>query len=70
MTVAIFPNEGPKDYKIDPKTEVTVLFYDRLKVVANWSFEPGKMTEADADAILKRVDEALGKAKTKKVAAP
>jgi hypothetical protein len=69
--VAAYPSEGPKGYDVDPKADVTVIFYHRLKVLDNWAFEAGKMTEADASAIVKQIDAKLqeGKDKPKKRAA-
>jgi hypothetical protein len=59
--VACYPSEGPKDYQINPKAEVTVVYYDRLKVMRNWAFAPGQLTPADADAIARGIEEALSK---------
>jgi hypothetical protein len=61
VVVAFMPAEGPKDYHINPKAEVTVLFYIKHKVLANFAFAEGAMTPADVDAILKAVDESLTK---------
>lgn len=68
--VAAYPSEGPKGYDIDPKADVTVIFYNRLKVLDNWAFEAGKMSEADAGAIVKQIETGLqdGKSKAKKKA--
>lgn len=38
------PN-GPKDYKINPEAETTVLIYVKGKVVANHAFEAGKLDD-------------------------
>jgi hypothetical protein len=59
VVIACYPAEGPKDYKINPKAEVTVLFYKKHKVLANFSYPEEKLTEAEADKIVKTVDEAL-----------
>ena len=69
--VAAYPSAGPKGYDVDPKAEVTVIFYDRLKVLDNWAFEAGKMTEKDASAIVKQIETRLqvGKSKATKNAA-
>jgi hypothetical protein len=47
------PN-GPKDYKISPEAETTVLIYVKGKVVANHAFEPGKL---DDKTITKIIDD-------------
>ena len=59
LVVAAYPAEGPKGYNIDPKAEVTVVFYQKLKVTANWAFAAEKMTAMDVDAIVKKLDETL-----------
>jgi hypothetical protein len=66
--VAAYPTEGPKGYDIDAKADVTVVFYYRLKVLDNWAFEAGKMSDADVSAIVKQIEARLqdGKAKGKK----
>jgi len=67
VVVAAYPDEGPKGYNINKDAEVTVLLYDRLRVSDNWAFEKGKMTESDADGILKKVTAKLAMAVKKKV---
>jgi hypothetical protein len=57
VVVAYFPLAGPKDYKINPKAEVTVLVYKKHKVLANFAFPEGKMTADDVTRITKSVDE-------------
>jgi hypothetical protein len=47
------PN-GPKDYKISPDAETTVLIYVKGKVVANHAFEAGKL---DDKTITKIIDD-------------
>jgi hypothetical protein len=61
VVVAFYPEEGPKDYHFNPKAEVTVLFYQKQKVLANFAFAPGKMTPADVDKIIETVDAAFKK---------
>jgi hypothetical protein len=65
LVVGCFPPEGPKDYKINPKAEVTILIYERHKVLANYAFAEGKMAEADADRIIAAVDNAIKKTESK-----
>lgn len=55
VIVGAYPAESPKDYGLNLKAEVTVLFYDRLKVVENAAFAEGKLTEAGTDAFLEKV---------------
>jgi hypothetical protein len=65
VIVAAMPDKGPKDYNLNPKAETTVIFYHRLKVIANWSFEEGKLTDKDVTAALKKVDETVAAIKKK-----
>jgi hypothetical protein len=60
VILAAHPEAGPKGYQLNPKAEVTVVFYQRLKVIANWAFEDGKLSSADVDAIMKKVQSTLG----------
>lgn len=66
VVIACYPAEGPKGYNVNPKTEVTVLFYIKHKVLANFTFAEGKLTEADVDRIVKTVDDTFAKKKTAK----
>jgi len=59
--VAYLPADGPKDYHINSKAEVTVLFYIKHKVLANFAFAEGKMTEGDVERIIKTVDDTWAK---------
>ena len=43
---------GPKDYKLSPDAEVTVLVYSRHKVEANFAYRKGAFNEEDTKAIL------------------
>jgi len=65
VVVACYPSEGPKGYNVSADAAVTVVFFSRLKVVENWAFAAGKMTEANVEAILKRVEDTLRGAKKK-----
>ncbi len=59
VVVGVYPENGPEKYKLNPKAEVTVLFYQRMKIVENFSFGPEEFKEADVDRIEKRVREEL-----------
>lgn len=59
VVVGCFPQAGPKAYEVSPKAEVTVLVYDRHKVLANFSFAEGKMTQADVARVMAKVDEMM-----------
>jgi hypothetical protein len=66
VVVAYLPAQGPKEYHLNPKAEVTVLFYIKHKVLANVAFSDGKMQASDVDGIIKLVDDALAKKKPAK----
>jgi hypothetical protein len=63
VIIAYYPPEGPKGYQINPKADITGLYYENLKVVHNFAFAPGAMQTEDVDAIVKRVREALARKK-------
>lgn len=66
VVVAAFPEEGPKGYNVNPKADVTIVLYHKLKVIDSWAFEGGKLTEDDVTAIMKRTDDTLKVAKKQK----
>jgi hypothetical protein len=49
--------EGPPSYKLSRDAEVTVLLCVKQKVVRNFAFRPGELTDARVDAVLKAVPE-------------
>lgn len=51
---------GPEAYKIAKEADVTVVLYVKRKVQANYTFEKGKMTDKDVDAIIKDIPKILG----------
>ncbi len=57
VIVGYYKLEGPEKYKLDPKMEQTILFYDRMKIIDTWSFEPGALEAKDVEAIVKRLRE-------------
>ncbi|MCS7045289.1 MAG: hypothetical protein NZO58_02925 [Gemmataceae bacterium] len=59
VLIAAYGSDGPKGYDLNPKAEVTVVLYQRLRVLANWAFEDGALTSADNDAILKQIETVL-----------
>jgi hypothetical protein len=46
---------GPPSYRLAADAEVTVLLFVRRKVVANFAFRPGELTEHGIDEILMAV---------------
>jgi len=57
--VACYSAEGPKKFNVNPKAEVAIVYYERLKVTDNWTFGPDQMQGKDVDAIVKKVRETL-----------
>lgn len=57
VIVGAYKLEGPEKYKLDPKMEQTIYFYDRMKVVDTWSFEPGALDAKDVEKIVNRLRE-------------
>lgn len=55
----VFPAEGPKEYNLDPKAEVTVIFYKRHRVLANFAFAAEKLTMPDVATVLQTVDKLI-----------
>lgn len=66
VVLAVSPKEGPTGYKIDAKAETTVIFYNRLKVLANSAYGPGQFQSKDADAVVAQVEAALSAKKPAK----
>ena len=65
MTVGSFPAEGPKGYKLSPDAEVTILFFNNLKVLSNQAFPEGKMTNEDVDRFMQNIDKTISGWKAK-----
>jgi hypothetical protein len=51
---------GPEAYKIAKDADVTVVLYTKRNVKANYTFEKGKLTDKDVDAIVKDIPKILG----------
>jgi hypothetical protein len=52
---------GPPAYKLAGDADVTVLLYVKQKVVSNFAFRGGELTEARADLVLKELPKIVGK---------
>ncbi|MBM3994347.1 MAG: hypothetical protein FJ303_09380 [Planctomycetes bacterium] len=50
----------PKGFKIDPKTEMAVFFYDRMKVLESFAFDAAPDV-AQVDAMIKKIRDGLEK---------
>jgi hypothetical protein len=59
VTLAIFPPEGPKKYNLNPKADMTVLFYERLKITEAYTYAPGALESKHVDMMIDRVREVL-----------
>jgi hypothetical protein len=44
---------------LNPKAEVTAIYYERMRVVKNFAFDAGKLQAEDVDAMVKQVRDAL-----------
>jgi len=55
----ILREDPPNGYKLNPKAEITVLLYERMKIIENYAYAPGKLESKQVDAIMKRVRDAL-----------
>jgi hypothetical protein len=43
---------GPRGFKIAKEADITVVLYNKKKVMANHAFEKGKMTDKDIEAVV------------------
>ena len=59
VIVATYLPPGPKAYELDKDAEVTVLFYERMKIRNKYVFAPEKFEAKDAEAIIKGLQESL-----------
>jgi hypothetical protein len=60
---AYYPATGPQNYGLNARDVVTLLFYDRLKVVESASYGEGQLAEAQVEAFMRKVHERLAPAK-------
>lgn len=65
LVVSCYLAEGPKGYNLNDKAEVTVVFYLKHKVVANFAFAEGKFKEENIEPILQKVEATLAAGKKK-----
>jgi len=47
--------QGPPKYKIAKEADITVVYYNKKKVVKNFAFEAGKMTEKDLTKVIEEI---------------
>jgi hypothetical protein len=55
--------DGPPAYKLSKDADVTVLLFVNRKVVANFAFRPGELTDAKVDGVAKTLPQLFGKLK-------
>lgn len=65
IDVGVFPAEGPPGYNINPKAEVSVVFFWKVRVVMNRAFASSKIADGEIDKMLGQVKETLEPAKKK-----
>jgi hypothetical protein len=64
LVVSCHPAAGLESYHA-AKADVTVVLYVKQKVVANFAYPEGKLTEKDVSEILRSVDDLAGRARKK-----
>jgi hypothetical protein len=60
VLVAVDGPAGPEAYKINKDADVTILLYNRHKVLANFAFARDKFTDKDVNAIMAAVKKMIG----------
>jgi hypothetical protein len=60
LVLCVSPAAGPEKYNINKDAEVTVLLYDKLKVVENYTLPKGRLDERYINSILASVDQLVG----------
>src|SRR5262249_57243954 len=53
--------DGPPSYKLNRDADVTVLIFTKQKVVANFAFSAGALTDKQIDVVLKAVPQVFEK---------
>jgi hypothetical protein len=59
IILAIDNPAGPKPYNVAKEADVTVVLYNKSKVLANYAFKKGEMKAADVDKIVADVPKIL-----------
>jgi hypothetical protein len=66
VIVAAIPDPGPKGYQLNARDAITVIFYNRLKVLARRGYAEGQLRDQDVDRIMQQVQDELKPAKKAK----
>jgi len=61
VVVGYYPPEKLESWKLNPEPGVTVLVYAKLRVLADYAFAEGKMTEEGIDQMIKGVEKLMKK---------
>src|SRR5262249_10918517 len=69
VVVTSYPEAGPEKYRINPKADVTVLVYQKHRVLANFAYPAGGLTANEVSRIITSVDALLARGKKKTVVA-
>jgi hypothetical protein len=59
VVVPVEFEDGPKNFGVNPKAEVTVMLYSKLKVKANHTFAPGEFNDKGVEAVLADIPKIL-----------
>jgi len=59
LVVPVESEDGPANFGINPKAEVTVILYNGMKVKANHAYEAGKLDKKTVAAVLDDVSKLL-----------
>ena len=54
-----FVPEVPKSYEINPNAELTVIFYERVKVIETYAYGPGELNAGNVKTMVDRVRRTL-----------
>lgn len=57
--VAYYLADGPKGFNLNPKADVTILFYERLRIMENYAFGADALQDKDVKMIVKHVKDTL-----------
>jgi hypothetical protein len=60
VVIAVDSAAGPDQYKISKDADVTVLVYNKHRVVGNFAFAKDKLTDKDVTAIMAAVNKMVG----------
>ena len=64
VPLAVFEDvAGPPSYRLSPAADVTVLLSVKQKVVRNFAFRLGEMTDAQVDEVLRAIPEIVAAGK-------